>query len=60
MKYKFKVTEDGKHEEEKEAMSFKKLFKSLVTPNPKWTGWIAYKNKKDKYVKHIILKGKRV
>ena len=46
MRYKFKVTEDGKEEIEKEAMSFKKLFKSLVTPNPKWTGWIAYKNKK--------------
>ena len=60
MKYKFKVTEDGKPEEEKESMSFKKLLKSLVTPNPKWTGWIAYKNKKDKYVKHIILKGKKV
>ena len=60
MRYKFKVTEDGKPEVEKEAMSFKKLLKSLVTPNPKWTGWIAYKNKKDKYVKHIILKGKRV
>ena len=60
MKYKFKVTEDGKHEVEKEAMSFKKLLKSLVIPNPKWTGWIAYKNKKDKYVKHSILNGKRV
>ena len=60
MKYKFKVTEDGKEEIEKEAMSFKKLLKSLVTPNPKWTGWIAYKNKKDRYVKHTILNGKRV
>ena len=60
MKYKFKVTEDGKEEIEKEAMSFKKLLKSLVTPNPKWTGWIAYKNKKDKYVKHNILNGKRI
>ena len=60
MRYKFKVTEDGKPEEEKEGMSFKKILKSLVTPNPKWTGWIAYKNKKDKYVKHIILKGKKV
>ena len=59
MRYKFKITEDGKEEIEKEAMSFKKLFKSLVTPNPKWTGWIAYKNKKDKYVKHNILNGKR-
>ena len=60
MRYKFKVTEDGKEEIEKEAMSFKKVLKSLVTPNPKWTGWIAYKNKKDKYVKHSILNGKRV
>ena len=29
MKYKFKVTEDGKPEEEKEAMSFKKLLKEI-------------------------------
>ena len=42
MKYKFKVTEDGKPEEEKESMSFKKLLKSLVTPNPKWTGFMSY------------------
>ena len=60
MKYKFKVREEGKEDEEKEAMSYKKLLKSLVTLNPKWTGWIAYKNKKDRYVKHIILKGKKV
>ena len=60
MRYKFKVTEDGKPEVEKEAMSFKKLLKSLVTPNPKWTGWIAYKNKKDKYVRHSTLNGKRI
>ena len=60
MRYKFKVTEDGKEGIEKEAVSFKKVLKSLVTPNPKWTGWIAYKNKKDKYVKHNILNGKRI
>jgi len=60
MRYKFKVTEDGKEEIEKEAMSFKKLLKSLVTPNPKWTGWIVYKNKKDKYVKHNILNGRKI
>ena len=59
MKYKFQVTQDGK-KEEKESMSYKKLLKSLVTPNPKWTGWIAYKNKKDRYVKHSILNGKRI
>ncbi len=60
MRYKFKVTEDGKEEIEKEEMSFKKVLKSLVTSNPKWTGWIAYKNKKDRYVNHTILNGKRV
>ena len=60
MRYKFKVTEDGKEGIEKEAMSFKKVLKSLVTPNPNWTGLIAYKNKKDKYVKHNILNGKRI
>ena len=60
MRYKFKVYEEGKEIEDKEGMSYKKTLKSLVTLNPKWTGWIAYKNKKDKYVKHIILKGKKV
>ena len=49
MRYKFKVYEEGKEVEDKEAMSFKKLLKSLNIPNPKWTGWIAYQNKKDKY-----------
>ena len=59
MRYKFKVYEEGKEIEDKEAMSFKKLLKSLITSNPKWTGWIAYKNKKDKYVRHNILNGKK-
>ena len=60
MRYKFKIHEEGKEDKDKEEMSFKKMLKSLITPNPKWTGWIAYKNKKDKYVKHSILKGKKV
>ena len=60
MKYKFKIQEGDKEIEEKEGMSFKKILKSLVNPNPKWAGWIAYKNKKGKYVKHSILNGKRV
>ena len=60
MRYKFKVTEDGKPEEEKEEMSFKKLLKSLVTPNPKWTGFMSYENKKGKHVVHSIKKGKRI
>ena len=60
MKYKFKVTEDGKPEEEKESMSYKKLLKSLVTPNPKWTGFISYENKKGRFVTHSILHGKKI
>ena len=60
MKYKFKIQEDGKEVEEKEGMSYKKILKSLVTSNPKWAGWIAYKNKKGKYVKHSIKNGKRI
>jgi len=60
MKYKFKVTEDGKPEEEKESMSFKKLLKSLVEPNPKWTGFLSYDNKKGRAVTHSIKDGKRI
>jgi len=59
MRYKFKVTEDGKPEEEKEEMSFKKVLKSLVTSNPKWTGFMSYKNKKGRMVYHNILNGKK-
>jgi len=60
VRYKFKVTEDGKPEEEKEAMSFKKLLKSLVTLNPKWTGFLSYDNKKGRAVTHSIKDGKRI
>ena len=59
MKYKFKITEDGKPEEEKEGMSFKKILKSLVEPNPKWTGSLSYENKKGRYVVHSIKEGKK-
>ena len=59
MRYKFKVTEDGKEEIEKEEMSFKKLLKSLVTSNPKWTVYMSYKNKKGRIVYHNILNGKK-
>ena len=60
MKYKFKVHEDGQEQVEKEAMSYKKLLKSLTTSNPKWTGWIKYKNKKGKEVLHSISNGKKI
>ena len=59
MKYKFKIKEDGKEEEEKESMSFKKLLKSLAITNPKWTGSLSYINKKGKHTIHNIIKGKK-
>ena len=60
MRYKFKIVENGKEEIEKEAMSFKKLLKSLVIPNPKWTGFMSYENKKGRYVVHSIKDGKKI
>ena len=60
MKYKFKIQEGDKEIEEKEGMSFKKTLKSLVTPNPKWTGFMSYENKKGKHVVHSILNGKKI
>ena len=60
MKYKFKIQEEDKEIEEKEGMSYKKLLKSLVTSNPKWTGFISYENKEGRFVTHSILKGKKI
>ena len=60
MRYKFKVYEECKDIEDKEAMSFKKLLKSLVNPNPIWTGFMSYENKKGRHVVHSILNGKRI
>ena len=60
MRYKFKIQEGDKEIEEKEGMSFKKTLKSLVTPNPKWTGFMSYENKKGRYVVHSILNGKKI
>ena len=60
MKYIFTVTEEGKEPEQKESMSFKKLLKSLITPNPKWTGLLNYNNKKGRSVTHIIKDGKKI
>ena len=60
MRYKFKVSEDGKDDDEKEAMSYKKVLKSLITSNPKWNGIIEYINKKGREVVHTIRNGRRI
>ena len=59
MKYKFTITEEGKEPEEKESMTFKKLLKSIVNRNPKWTGSLNYNNKTGREVTHNILRGKK-
>ena len=41
-------------------MSYKKILKSLVEPNPKWSGSITYDNKKGRDTTHIIVRGKKV
>ena len=46
MKYKYTITKEGGEAEEMEAMSWKKLFKSLLTKYPKFNGWCTYINKK--------------
>ena len=46
MRYKFTITKEGGETEEMEAMSWKKLFKSLLLKHPKFSGWCSYMNKK--------------
>ena len=54
MKYKYTITDHEGKEEEVEAMSWKKMLKSLLLKTPKFTGKIAYVNKKEhKLIKFI-------
>tara|TARA_Y100001951_G_C11144295_1_gene185429 strand:- start:249 stop:434 length:186 start_codon:yes stop_codon:yes gene_type:complete len=46
MKYKYTITKEGGETEEMEAMSFKKMVKSLLIKYPKFSGWASYFNKK--------------
>ena len=69
MKYTFTITKDGAESEEKAAMSYKKVLKSLTTSEPKWSGVIKYKydaqkkanqaKKKQKGVIHFIRNGRK-
>ena len=54
MRYKYKITEVNKEPEEVQAMSYKKMLKSLLLKTPKFSGKIAYVNKKGhKLIKFI-------
>ena len=45
MRYKYTITKEGGETEEMGAMSWKKLFKSLLLKYPKFSGWCTYMNK---------------
>ncbi len=45
MRYKYTITKEGGETEELEAMSWKKLLKSLLLKYPKFSGWCSYMNK---------------
>jgi hypothetical protein len=58
VRYEYTITD---HEEKKEvvkAMSWKKMFKSLLLKTPKFTGWITYINKKGNALTKVINNGK--
>jgi len=46
MRYKYTITKEGGETEEMEAMSYKKMLKSLLMKYPKFSGWASYFNKK--------------
>jgi hypothetical protein len=43
-----------------EGMSFKKVFKSLINQDSKWSGTIRYLNKKRRDIIHTIKNGKKI
>ena len=46
MRYEYTITKEGGEAETMKAMSWKKLFKSLLLKYPKFSGWCTYFNKK--------------
>ena len=60
MRYKYTITKEGGETEEMEAMSWKKLFKSLLMKYPKFSGWCTYMNKKGHLQTRNFTNGKLV
>ena len=58
MRYKYIITKEGGEIEEMEAMSWKKMLKSLLLKTPKFNGKIAYINKKKNALTKVISNGK--
>ena len=61
MRYEYTITDHGTNQAEVvKAMSWKKMFKSLLLKSPKFTGLITYINKKGNTLTKIIDNGKVV
>ncbi len=45
MRYEYTITKEGGEAEIMNAMSWKKLFKSLLLKYPEFSGWCSYMNK---------------
>jgi len=58
MRYEYTVTKEGGEAEIMNAMSWKKLFKSLLLKYPEFSGWCTYINKKGHVQVRNFLKGK--
>ena len=60
MRYEYTITKEGGEAEIMKAMSWKKLFKSLLLKYPKFSGWASYFNKKGHQQVKVINDGKLV
>ena len=58
MRYKYTITKDGGEAEIMKAMSWKKLFKSLLLKYTEFTGWCTYINKKGRNITRSFRNGR--
>ena len=60
MRYEYTITDDTGKEEKVQSMSWKKMLKSLLLKTPKFTGKVAYINKKKHKLIRFIKDGRIV
>ena len=60
MRYEYTITDHESKAETVQAMSYKKMLKSLLLKTPKFSGWITYINKKGNAQTKILQNGKLV
>ena len=58
MRYEYTITKEGGEAEEMQAMSWKKLVKSLLLKYEKFSGWCTYINKKGNVQVKVFKEGK--